>query len=356
MGSNDHAIVVGIGKYPLLTDLDGPENDARDFEQWLLDPRGGNVPQANVHVVLSTFPPPPAAAPYKARPQVSEIIDLFDDLYAAGDAAGAVGDRLYLYLAGHGFAKDIDSAALLMANAAKGAVAGRHLPGRPYANYFREAAFFRDVVLFMDCCRESYVVTSMAGVPYDPRVTANPGRRFFGFATKWSHAAREIQTQNGVVRGVFTLALLAGLRGGASADANGQIKGSDLESYVINYISNLRPNDDDGPEFDYNKAADLLFNPPAGEAPCNVQPAAAAPHVAQPPQTYRIRIRPQNGASNLDLIVTDGAFNVVAPETKSPQEWTWRIPDAGMYKVKRSDGASQIVEVIGDQEVIDVVL
>jgi uncharacterized caspase-like protein len=144
MSAQDHAIVVGISKYPLLGDLAGPENDALDFKSWLLDPIGGNVPEANVHTVLSRdFPQAPAGALHKAQPQIAELNLLFDDFYAVGENNGTVGNRLYLYFAGHGFAKDIESAALLMANAARGAIAGRHFPGRPYANWFRQAAFLR---------------------------------------------------------------------------------------------------------------------------------------------------------------------------------------------------------------------
>jgi Caspase domain len=364
MGAQDHAIVVGISKYPSLGDLDGPENDARDFGAWLLDPRGGNVPKASVHTVLSAdFQPPPAAAAYKARPQIAEVNAIIDDFYAAGEGSGSVGDRLYLYFAGHGFARDIESAALLMANAARGAVAGRHLPGRPYANWFREAAFFKEVVLFMDCCRESYTVTTMAGVPYDPRVGAHPGKKYFGFATKWSRAAREIAWgPNHEPRGIFTLALLSGLRGGAQSDANGRILGSDLESFVVNYAKKARAvppagEDDDGPEFDYLKTAEVVFNALPGEAACN-PPAAPAAGVqpAGPPAAYLVRVRPQNGVGPLILVLTDGAYTQVAPASQSAQEWTWRVANAGLYKLKRSDGVSRIIEVIGDQEVIDVVL
>jgi uncharacterized caspase-like protein len=37
MACNDYALVVGISKYPALGDLSGPENDARDFRDWLIE-------------------------------------------------------------------------------------------------------------------------------------------------------------------------------------------------------------------------------------------------------------------------------------------------------------------------------
>ncbi|MEO6325212.1 MAG: hypothetical protein ABIT01_10010 [Thermoanaerobaculia bacterium] len=355
MGAADHAIVVGIDAYPSLGDLDGAVADARDFEAWLLDARGGNVPRANVDLLLSS-PATPAVAPHKARPQIGEVNALFDELYETGQQSGRVGDRLYLFFAGHGFAKDIESAALLMANAARGAVAGRHFPGRPYANWFRQAAFFREVVLFMDCCRETYSLTNLAAVPYDMRIGDPPGRKFFGFATKWSRAAREIGSgPANQKRGLFTLALLSGLRGGAQSNANGQVKGLDLESWVINYVRKERQLDDDEmPEFDYSKTTDLMFNADSGEPPSNSGAAARPP--SPPGPSYVVHARASNGGAHLDYELTDGAFQTVAPQTRTDSEWTWRVDRPGLYKLHRVGGGNQILEVIGDREVIDVVL
>jgi hypothetical protein len=204
------------------------------------------------------------------------------------------------------------------------------------------------------------MLTTLAGVPYDVRNGLNPGKKFFGFATKWSRAAREIVgSPTGEARGIFTLGLLSGLRGGAPADVNKQVKGIDLESYVINYVTKVRTDaseaeEDDGPEFDYAKPADLLFNAPPGEPPSNA-PAAAPPLTpsVRPPDAYVVSVKPQNGAAALNFELTDGAYVPVPPILQSREEWKWRIAKVGLYKLKRSDGKSAIVEVIGDQEVID---
>jgi hypothetical protein len=393
MGANDHAIVVGITRYPSLSDLDGPELDASDFESWLLDAKGGNVPRAHVHTIVSSaFPPVAGAQPFQRQPKLSEVQQEFDALYAAGDTTGRVGDRLYIYLAGHGVARDIEDAALLMANAARGAVSSRHVSGRPYANWFRQAAFFREVVLFMDCCREAYTLAPMLASPrpYEPRNGNPPGTRYFGFATQWARAAREASWAPAEpVRGIFTVALLAGLREGAPRDANGRVTGADLGSYVINYVRSafkrLPLEDRPDPEFDYNPAADVLFNPPPGEPASNVVPAPAAlpgailtggagggapgeapsaapgslPEAAPPPPptvetrtlgSYLVRIQPANGAS---YELRDGAFKLVRPETRSPALWTWRLTLPGLYKLVKKNGPSTVVEVTGDEEVID---
>src|SRR5262245_20513430 len=102
MPPKDHAIVVGIRRCPALGDLNGPENDARDFEQWLLDPAGGDVPPANVRRILSSdFAP--NANPLDDKPTTAELESAFDALYDRGDQnGGKTGRRLYVYLAGHG--------------------------------------------------------------------------------------------------------------------------------------------------------------------------------------------------------------------------------------------------------------
>src|SRR5688572_26884135 len=40
----DYAIVVGISRYPYFSKLDGPENDAQDFYNWVISTQGGGVP------------------------------------------------------------------------------------------------------------------------------------------------------------------------------------------------------------------------------------------------------------------------------------------------------------------------
>ena len=41
MAADDWAVVVGVRSYPDLGHLDGPENDAQAFYQWVTAPGGG---------------------------------------------------------------------------------------------------------------------------------------------------------------------------------------------------------------------------------------------------------------------------------------------------------------------------
>src|SRR5688572_28952656 len=78
---DDHAIIIGLHKYPGLGDpqLEGPEEDARKFEQWVLKDNGGDVPKANVtHIYSSDFKEKPPNL-YLTRPTDLEIGNAFQN-------------------------------------------------------------------------------------------------------------------------------------------------------------------------------------------------------------------------------------------------------------------------------------
>ncbi|HEU5218622.1 MAG TPA: hypothetical protein VFU23_08180, partial [Gemmatimonadales bacterium] len=56
MARDDWAIVVGIKRYfdPALAGLEGPENDARQFYEWVVSPSGGAVPKAQAKLIVSS--------------------------------------------------------------------------------------------------------------------------------------------------------------------------------------------------------------------------------------------------------------------------------------------------------------
>src|SRR5215218_7008866 len=116
----------------------------------------------------------------------------------------AVGERLYLYFSGHGFEPVAEEAVLLMANATRRRL-NYHVPGRVVANAFYRSGFFKEVILLMDCCRDSYPSAHLNVPPFITTTAAEAaldGKRFFGFGTKWSRKSRERVFGN-VTRGVF---------------------------------------------------------------------------------------------------------------------------------------------------------
>jgi hypothetical protein len=214
----DFAVIVGINTYPGLNTLSGPENDARAFRDWVVAPLGGNVPDANLHLICSSDYVGQADP---VRPLKTDIYAAFNRLRALAKAnGGKVGRRLYMFYAGHGIGPDNepDESALLMANAESGSLS--HVPGVTVTKHFQAASFFDQLVLFMDCCRDSWANTRLQRPDWDPEPGLDPDKvqRVLGFGGKWDHKARErefeLEPGKKQVHGVFTAHLLTLLRAG----------------------------------------------------------------------------------------------------------------------------------------------
>src|SRR6266478_473561 len=124
MNSDHYAIVIGLSQYPALgnpppANLQGPENDAKTIHDWLLDPAGGALPPKNVVWKVSSD----WNAPPKTGPRRDDLVDLFlwlDSLAERNSEAGKglrVGERIYIYVAGHGASVDPTKACLLTGDA-----------------------------------------------------------------------------------------------------------------------------------------------------------------------------------------------------------------------------------------------
>ncbi len=314
MASNDYAVLAGINRYPYLGNLNGPENDVDAFYAWLIDKRGGDVPADPVHIRLiksSNFPP--AANAYDEEPTLRALQSGFRALLALGEASGGkVGRRLFIYLAGHGFAPNINEVALYMANAAKGSE-GENLGGRMWADFFRGSGFFEEVLLFMDCCRPLKTKTNVSILPHDA-IKGTVARHAYIFAADVSTESREFPV-NGQVRGVFSLVLMEGLRGAAPRDDTGQLTTEDAPDDEV-----------------------IVFSTVAGAGPG----VSTTPTVA--PVTFHIRVilPPPLAADNVTLI--DGDRAPVAGNKTAPGIWEWDV-EAGLYKVSLASGPSKQIEV-----------
>ena len=182
-----------------------------------------------------------------ARLPTQEVAQAFDRLHSDAFVTGIpkrLGRRLYVYAAGHGaglaFRDDPDQgdAAFLVADATM--FNATHVMTKIRALYFLNAGIFDEIVVFMDCCRNPLNLAPS----YPSYVNAvainqlgNERRKFFAFATKWGLNARE-KPFNGVTRGVFTMALMAGLRG-AAANVDGTITSKSLRNYLINHMKDF---------------------------------------------------------------------------------------------------------------------
>lgn len=244
MNADDHAILIGINDYPALGEdgvdasLHGPANDVDAVKAWLLDSAGGNfASEENIQVLKSRV----TASDGLVHPTADEIEVTFGRLNALARENQSkrrglrVGRRLYIFVSGHGFSPGRQRGCLFAANAS--ATLGTfnvHATG--WLNWLQDAGYFREYVLWMDCCmnRVSFLQ------PRDPALTPvnatdPPAASFIAFAAQRPLKAVEIAIaeDGSKIHGAFTWALLEGLRG-AAADVNGRVTGRSLGDWIRN--------------------------------------------------------------------------------------------------------------------------
>jgi hypothetical protein len=256
LAKDDWAIVVGIKSYfdPDLAGLQGPETDAREFHDWVIRSDGGAVPEGQAKCILSSDYDPPFATAAAAMPTAEAVKVAFDHLRSIADENEAkgngrvVGDRLYLFFSGHGFApahRD-DLTALLTAEASVAGAQLAHILGPYMADWFWRATFFKQILLFMDCCREVMECAQL----YMPYADERGGdyfrvRRLYAYGARVAKESREWKMADGQFHGVFTKTLLDAL-GGAGYDPRdpGNVTAESLRDDLYNSFKNFMSKSD----------------------------------------------------------------------------------------------------------------
>jgi len=237
-----YALVVGINRYPGISDLNSSLRDADAFYDWLIG--AGGVPTTNVQRIQIpanlTFP-----TIYDARPSRDEVNSALRKINAAVKAAikprplDWQATRLYIYVSGHGIAPDGAEAALLMANAGPDAW-GENIPCAAYLRRYEKCQYFREVVVFADCCRLRQAA-EFSSPTFDTQSIMGRVDTFLGFATQLGDAAYE--PSEGVspdeARSFFTQALLEGLNGAAADRTSGEINTLTLAKYTTERVKVL---------------------------------------------------------------------------------------------------------------------
>jgi len=220
------AIIVGIDRYQHLGTLEGPVKDASDFERWVVDKtREDHVKPQNVFRAFSS------SDAHSWEPTQDTVDRHFLRLCEVGErkkSGGYVGRRLYVFMAGHGMAQTIEEASLLTANAREGD-SEAHIPCRCYCDWLRMAAYFDEIVLFVDSCRTKFPDVAVRPFPR-PTIHAEGSGKvkyLYGFAARYGQEALE------EARGFFSQALLEGLQKGRRSD--GSVTAASLKEFILNH-------------------------------------------------------------------------------------------------------------------------
>ncbi|RWP51082.1 caspase family protein [Mesorhizobium sp.] len=252
--ASDFAIVVGIGSYPKLgrnetsKDLKGPPGDALDVTRWLVSEVG--VPCDNVVCLTSSGlgncsvvdGAMTAWGQQTPHPNVSDICSLFEDFVEksiiklnSGDPR--IGRRLWVYMAGHGFAlKSATRDVCVLTADSLGHTLVKNVCATRWIDWIAQETPFDEVILFLDCCAE--MATGLTpGVPF-LQETANrqhPAKRLVIAAAPYGQQTFEASIDsNGTVRGIFTQKLLKALRGAAGSETDGSLASTHLRDYFEN--------------------------------------------------------------------------------------------------------------------------
>jgi hypothetical protein len=232
---NDWAIVIGINKYPKVTgapSLQGAVDDAKKFCDWLEDPVGGAVPTEHIGTF---FQDNTSSVP--TVPNESQLITFIENNLISMLPQRPFGRRFYLYCSGHGISptgqESIRNAALLMANAIMPTPLF-HVSGNILAEGMRSSAYFQEVVLIMDCCRDLKKNVLPHSFQFIDPVEDGKGCILVeAYATSWASKAREIALPpDDKVKGVFTYSLLEVLKAG-------RMTGTMLKISVMNHLARL---------------------------------------------------------------------------------------------------------------------
>ena len=228
---SNYAVVVGINHYTPpenkgLRSLQGAIHDATEFYNWVTT--NGGVPKENCHLILSTFD---SENPKPIKKQVDDALIAINKAVVANDNRDA--DRLYYYFAGHGLAVDLDkyNNGMCMADWTEWSRDSSALSSKSYERKFLNEGLFKEVVIFLDCCRNKKYNFNPEGGPAIVRSGPNNNTKYLiGFGTQSGNEAFE-NIKCPEPRGVFTKVLLEGLNGSAEREGN-RITTASLIDYV----------------------------------------------------------------------------------------------------------------------------
>jgi uncharacterized caspase-like protein len=215
------AIVIGIDKYgDNVPNLNAAVRDAENFNHWVTDKAGANVPEENVRLLLGRTAGEPDQDKRDVEPTKDNIMWAINDVM---DKSEGVGEKLYVFFSGHGITSTY-------ANREESALATsgfdernteQTVAVRSIAEFF-ETTQFKDQFFFVDACRnkpsEHLSEIGKWSIPRRRDPGQPPVQQFILYATSPGREAAEIGWPGEAV-GAFSEVLMRALEGRGRAKA-----------------------------------------------------------------------------------------------------------------------------------------
>ena len=363
LNTEDHAILLAVNRYPGLTPLQGPENDAQAFKAWLVSAQGGAVPEQQVTCIFSSDHPAPAD-PYDERPATKDFHRALDRLTLDADRQfkTRAGRRLYLFLAGHGFTAGAikNDPALFTAEAQ--AYDAVHIAAPRYATRMADAGLFDEIVLVMDCCQDFFFTKEVMNPTWTPpaRNLSNQVKVFQAFGAPRGQAAYEEATADGEpVHGNFSRIWCEALAS-AEADDEGWVTSDTVRRRTLRLWKDKGLQDKTGnvPPIDL-PSEDIRFyrKPSAPQSPAafQVPPTNAVPRMEPVGNTA-----PRTGGMRIASHVrnTRGTHDAASTGASLPIAVGAGLPDEPLMSVapvalRRSEVRIEARDMLAHIEVLD---
>lgn len=232
-GPQTFAIVLGISKYRYVRPLNFADKDAELFRDYLKSPAGGNVKEENIFCLLNE----------KALNSTFWTKG-FQWLNAKQLRKG---DRLFIYLAGHGDAIDEDQFFFLTFDCNPGGDKNSYLTGGAIQLFnlkkkiATETTKGVDVYFIMDACRSNELPGGAAGMNFLNTAVSQKkvGEVMMLAAAAGQESLEDASIGNG--HGLFTWYLVDGLSGMADTNPNPDLKVTfqEIQSYVDKNVPSI---------------------------------------------------------------------------------------------------------------------
>ncbi len=232
-GPQTFAMIMGISTYKYVRPLDFADKDALMFRDFLKSPAGGNIPDDNIYMLLNEQAT--LANFYSKGFQWLKIKSL------------QKGDRLFIYLAGHGDAIDEDQFFYLAYDCNPAGDKNNYLVSGAVQMYNvkikiqKEAAKGAEVFLIMDACRSNELPGGAEGQSFfNSAISEKRAGEIIMLATGAGQESLE-DASIGTGHGLFTWYLVDGLNG--MADAEGEtdqkVTVEEIQKYVQKNVPNV---------------------------------------------------------------------------------------------------------------------